>query len=155
MWSSTTFNSWMSFSLWTTCWTTNGSTSKFHFIVSTLSYPFQHAFRWDIWSLSCLNFIIFWPKGKCLTYNSTNLLINFPNFFPNTLNTTWTTPSLNCKYPSMRVRTSHRLYRYPLLMLLSWQWTHMNPWCNFSTPLLSLCEMLASMWDENNYMHFL
>jgi hypothetical protein len=25
----------------------------------------------------------------------------------------------------------------------------------FMTPLLLLCEMLTSTWDENNYMHFL
>ncbi len=30
----------------------------------------------------------------------------------------------------MHVHTSHRPYRYPLLMLHSWQETHRNPWCN-------------------------
>jgi hypothetical protein len=158
MWCFTTFSSWMSSSFWTTHWITNGLTSKFYLIVSALSYPFQHVLWYDIWSLSCLNFIIFWLKGKCLAYNSTSfpyLLIIFPSFFHNTLNTTWTTPSLNCKYPLMRVHTSHQPYGYPFLMLFSWQWTHMNPWCNFLTPLLPLCEMLVSMWDENNDMHFL
>jgi hypothetical protein len=41
---------------------------------------------------------MFWPKGKSLIYNSTNLpnlSIIFPNFLHNTLYATWTTPSLN------------------------------------------------------------
>jgi hypothetical protein len=40
---------------------------------STPSYPFQHAFWWYIWSPLCPNSIMFWPKGKCLAYSSTNL----------------------------------------------------------------------------------
>jgi hypothetical protein len=31
----------------------------------------------------------------------------------------------------------------------------LEPMMQFATPLLPLREMLASMWDENNYMHFL
>jgi len=50
------------------------------------------------------NFIMFWPRGERLAYSLTNLpnlLIIFPNFFHSTLYLTWTTPSLNCKCPSM------------------------------------------------------
>jgi hypothetical protein len=54
----------------------------------------------------------------------------FPNFFYNTSYVTWTTPSFNCKHPSMCLHTSHRPYGYPLLTLCSWQRTHLNPWCN-------------------------
>jgi hypothetical protein len=30
----------------------------------------------------------------------------------------------------------------------------LEPMMQFATPLLQLCEMLVSTWDENNYMHF-
>jgi hypothetical protein len=81
----------------------------------------------------CPNFIIFWPKGRHLIYNSIslpNLSIIFPNFLHNTLYMTLTTPSLNYKHPLMCVHTSHRPYGYPPLTLCSWQQTHWNPWCN-------------------------
>jgi len=99
----------------------------------TPSYPFHHVFWRDIWSPSCLNFIMFWPRGECLVYNSTslpNLLIIFPNFFHNTLYAIRITPSFNYMHPSMCVHTSHRPYGYPPFMLCSWQWMHWNPWCN-------------------------
>jgi len=76
---------------------------------------------------------MFWLRGWCLAYSLTNLpklLTNFPSFFHNALNMTWTTPSFNCKYPSMCVQTSHWPYEYLILMLCSWQWVHMNPWCS-------------------------
>jgi len=133
MWSSTTPNPCMCSSIWTTHWVTNGSTSKFHLRAFAPSYLFQHAFQWDIWSPSCPNFIMFYPKGRCLAYNLTNfpnLLIIFPNFSHNILYTTWTTPFLSCRHPLMCVHTSHQLYGYPPLKLCSWQWTHWNPWCN-------------------------
>jgi hypothetical protein len=84
--------------------------------MSTPSYPFQHVFQQNIWSPSCPNFIMFWPKGECLAYSSTSLpklSINFPSLFHNISNTTWIAPSLNCKSPSMHVHTSHRPYGYP------------------------------------------
>jgi hypothetical protein len=56
-------------------------------------------------------------------------LISFPSLFHNILNI-WIAPSLNCKFPSMCVHTSHWPYGYPYLMLCSWQRTYMNPWCN-------------------------
>jgi hypothetical protein len=122
---------------------TNGSISRFQFGVVAPSYPFQHAFWWDIWGPLCSNFILFWPRGKCLVYNSTNLsnlLIIFPNFLHNTLYATWITSSFNCKYPLMCVHTLHRPYGYPLLMLSSWQRMHWNPCAIYDT-------FAASAWD--------
>jgi hypothetical protein len=133
MWSSITLNLHMFSSIWIIHWATNGSTSRFRLRASIPSCPFQHAFWRDIWNTSCLNFIMFWPKGKCLAYNLTNppsLSIIFPNFFHNALNVIWTTPSLNCEYPLMCVHTSHRPYGYPPLTMRSWQWAHGNPWCS-------------------------
>ncbi len=85
--------------------------------ISAPSYPFQHCFQQNL-NPSCLNFIMLWPKGKCLAYNLTNfpnLLINFPNLFHNILNMTSTT------HPSMHVHTSHQLYGYPPFTLCPWQ----------------------------------
>ncbi len=76
---------------------------------------------------------MFWTKGGQLAYNSTSLLslsIIFPIFFHNTLYAIWTTPSLNCGYPLMRVHTSHWPYGYPLFTLHSWQRMHLNSWCS-------------------------
>jgi hypothetical protein len=47
---------------------------------------------------------MFWPKGKCFVYISTSipsLSIIFPNFLHSALYVIWTTPSHNCKHPSM------------------------------------------------------
>jgi hypothetical protein len=95
-----------------------------------------------------LKFYIFWPMDRCLAYNLTNLfklLINFLGLFHNASNTTLIAPSFNFKYPLMRVHTSHRPYRYPLLMLCSWQWTHKNPWCNSR----HLCCYYMGCWLPN------
>jgi hypothetical protein len=76
---------------------------------------------------------MFLPGGERLVYNLNNflsLLIIFPNFFHGTSYATWTTPSVNCKYPLMCVHTSHQPYGYSLLMLRSWQKMHWNQWCN-------------------------
>jgi len=70
---STTLSPCVFFSIWITHQVTNGSTSKFHFEASAPTYPFQCAFRWDIWSPSCMNFIMLWPKRWHLAYSSTNL----------------------------------------------------------------------------------
>ncbi len=48
MWSSTTFNICMFSSIWTTHWSTNGSTSRFHFRVFAPSCLFQHDLQRDI-----------------------------------------------------------------------------------------------------------
>ncbi len=58
-------------------------------------------------------------------------------------------------HPLMCVNTSHQPYGYPLFTLCSWQQTHWNPWCNSRHFLPPLPKMLVSMWDKNNYMHFL
>jgi len=61
---------------------------------------------------------MFWSKSGCLAYNLTNfprVPINFPDFFHNISNMTWTAPSFNCKYPLMCVHTSHQPYGYPPL----------------------------------------
>jgi len=112
---------------------------------SAPSYPFQHAFWWYIWSPLCPNSIMFWPKGKCLVYSSTNLpklSTSFLDLFHNALNMTWITPLLKYMYPSMCVHTSHQPYGYPPFMLCSWQWVHMNPWCN----LWYLCCHCEGCW---------
>jgi hypothetical protein len=77
MWSSTTPCSCVFSSIWTTHWITNGSTSRFHFEMSTPSYLFQHALRRDIEGPLCPNFIMFWPKGKHLAYSS---IMSQPHF---------------------------------------------------------------------------
>jgi len=76
---------------------------------------------------------MFWPKDGRMAYNLTNLpslSIIIPNFFHIALNMTWTTPSLNCRYPSVCVCTSHRPYGYSPFTLRSWQHAHENSWCN-------------------------
>ncbi len=154
MWSPIVTSLCMSSFVWTTHLATNGSTARFHFRTFIPSYPFQHVFQWDIWSSSCSNFIMFWPKGECLAYSSTNfpkLLTKLPDLFHNASHTTWTTPSINYKYLSMRVHTSHRPYGYPPLMATNTQ----KPIMQFATPLLSLHRILVSMWVENNYTCFL
>jgi hypothetical protein len=80
------------------------------------------------WILSCSS-----PKAGAWLI----VRLVFPTFrlFPlvflhNISNTTWTTPSFNCRYPFMCVNTSHQPYWYPPLKLRSRQWAHGNPWCN-------------------------
>ncbi len=93
----------------------------------------------------CSNFIMFWPKGKCLIDSSTslpNLLIIFPNFFYNISNMTWITPSLNCNYPLVHVHRSHRSYGYSPFTLCSWQITQKNSWCS----LWHLCWHHVRCW---------
>jgi len=62
--------------------------------------------------------------------NLLNLSIIFCSFFHNTSKVTWITPFFNYKYPSLHVHTSHWPYGYSFLTLRSWQWAHMNSWCN-------------------------
>ncbi len=133
MWYPTTPSSCVFSFVWKTHWATNGLTSRFHLKALAPSYAFQHAPWWDIWSPSCPNSIMFRPKDKCLAYSSTNLpklLTSFPRLFHSTLNMTWTAPSLTCRYPLMRVHTSHWPYGYPPFTLCSSQRMQMNPWCN-------------------------
>jgi hypothetical protein len=95
MWSSIAPSLCVSSSFWTIHRATNGLTSRLHFC-TIIPFP--------TWSLtknlnpSCSNFIMLWPKGKCLAYNLMNipnLLISFPSLFHNISNTTWTThPSI-------------------------------------------------------------
>jgi len=123
----------MSFSIWTTHWAPNGSISRFHLGTFTPSYLFHHVLWRDIWDPLCPNFIMFWPKGRHVIYNSIslpNLSIIFPNFLHNSSYMTLTTPSFNYKHPLMCAHTSHRPYGYSPLTLCSWQQTHWNPWCN-------------------------
>jgi hypothetical protein len=109
MWSLIALSLCMFSFIWIIHWATNGSTSRLHLGVFAPSYPFQHVFWQDVWSPSCSNFIMFWPKCGCLVYNSTNfpkLLTNFFNFFHYVSNMTWIAPSLNCRYFLMCVHTS-------------------------------------------------
>jgi hypothetical protein len=68
----TTSNLCMFFFVWIIHRTINGSILRLCLGVFASSYPFQHDFWWDIWNLSCPNSIMFWPKGGCLIYSSTN-----------------------------------------------------------------------------------
>jgi len=80
------------------------------------------------WILSCSSLRV--GAMFIVQTNPLNLSIFFPNFFHSTSNVTWITPSFNCKYPSMRVHTSHRPCGYSYITLCSWQRAHMNSWCN-------------------------
>jgi hypothetical protein len=96
---------------------------------------------------------MFWPKGKHLVYNLTNLFslsIIIPSFLHTTLYATWTTPSFNCKHPSMCIHTFINPMGIHLL-----HYAHGNEcMMQFTTPLLPLCKMFVSMSNENNYMRF-
>ncbi len=157
MWSPIAPSLHLSSFIWTTHRTINGSTSRFHLGVSTLSYPFQHALWQDIWNSLCPNFIMFWPSGECLVYNSTNLprlSINFLSLSHNISYTTWSPiPQLQafidvCAHIPLTlwVYTSHFVF-----MAMS---AH-EPMMHFATSLLPLCKMLASTWGNKNHMHFL
>jgi len=86
--------------------------------------PFPTCSSTKYLKLSCSNFVMFWPKGKCLAYSLTNLssfFIFFLIFFHNPSNAIWSTLTFNYRYPSIRVHTSHRPYGYPPFTLYSWQ----------------------------------
>ncbi len=117
----------MSSSFRTTHQIINGLISRFHLGVFTPSYDFQHVLWQDIWDPLCSNLIMFWPQGKCLVYNLTNLpnlSIIFPILLHNAPNVIWITTSLNaCAHiPSM--------LQCPPLKLCPQQWAHGHPWCN-------------------------
>jgi hypothetical protein len=99
----------MSSLVWTIHRTTITLTLRFPFRASAPSYLFQHVFWQDTWIPSCPNSIMFWLRGGCLGYKSTNLLklsTNFLGLLHNISNMTWIAPSLNYRYPSMHVHTS-------------------------------------------------
>ncbi len=118
--------------------------------------PFQHALKHDSWSPSCPNSIMFWPRGRCLVYSSTNpfeLSINFPDLF--IVLRIW----LGLAHPLIAgildacahiASTLWLSIFYVVFMAIS---AH-EPMMQFVTPLLPLHRMLASMWGENNYMFF-
>jgi hypothetical protein len=102
------------------------------------------------WIISCFGpkasfWLIVWP-----IFPSFRLV----NIFHNALNITWIAPSLNCKYPSRCVHTSHWPYGYPFFMLCPWQQVHKNPWYSLQHLCCHLHRMLTSMWGENKYMCF-
>jgi hypothetical protein len=98
------------YSIWITYWATNGLTSKFHLKTFTPSYFFQYTFRWNIWDLSCLNFIMFLPKSRCLAYSLINLfnLSKKNSFFSITLQT-----QLGLSHPSI-ASIPQCVYTYPI-----------------------------------------
>jgi hypothetical protein len=63
-------------------------------------------------------------------------------FFHNAPYITWITPSLNFKYPSVCVHTSHQPYGYSFFTLHSWQWTHKSSCCS----LWYFCYHHARWW---------
>jgi hypothetical protein len=85
---------------------------------------------------------MFWPRGKCLAYsliNFFNLSIIFPSFLHNTSYVTWTTPSFNCKHPSMCMHvplTLHVSTSYIVFMVMN----ALEPLVQFVTPL-------PPLWD--------
>jgi len=122
----------VSFSIWTIHRATNGSIWRFHLGMFTLSYPFQHIFRQNIWSPSCPNFIMFWPT--IYAWFTTRLIFLTFRLFSSIFYIVFhmrlgLPPSFNCRHTLMCMHTSHQPYGYPLLMLCSWQQTHWNPWC--------------------------
>ncbi len=74
--------------------------------------------------------------------------LQFDNFFSLSiiflkfLNVFWTPTSFNCKYFSMCVHISHRLYGCPSLTLHPWQWVRRNPWCS----LRHFCHHCMRCW---------
>jgi hypothetical protein len=68
--------------------------------------------------------------------------------------TTKITPSLNCKHPSMCVHTFHQPYGYTSYVMFM-ATNALELMMQFTTPLHLLHKMLISMWNKNNYMHFL
>jgi hypothetical protein len=98
---------------------------------------------------------MFWPWGGHLTYNLTNfpnLLIIFLSFFHSALNMTCTTTSLNCRYPSMLC--THPINPMGIHLLHCAHGNNYMGTCmmQFVAFLLPLHKMLASTWDEINYM---
>jgi hypothetical protein len=101
---------------------------------------------------------MFYPKGKRLAYNSTNLpnlSIIFPNFFP---------PHFipNLDYPISQWQASLDVCAHipstlwvftPYIVFMTTN--ALEPMMQFMTLLPPLREMLTSMWDKNKYMHFL
>jgi hypothetical protein len=84
-------------------------------------------------------------------YNLTslpNLSIMFSNFFHSTLYATWITPSLNvCAHIPSTLFVS-------IFYIVFIAMNALKAMMQFVTPLPPLHEMLASMWDNNNCMHF-
>jgi len=98
---------------------------------------------------------MFWP---CLALNLTsfpNLSIIFPIFFDSALNMIWITTYFNCRYLSMHVHTSYWYCRCPPFMATPMATNAWEPMMQFATFLPPLHKILASMWDENHYTHFL
>jgi hypothetical protein len=78
--------------------------------------------------------LIIWPIF--LTFQLSSLI-----FFNNILYVTWTTPSFNCKYPSMLCTHPINLMGIPFT-LPSWQWTHWSPWWSSQ----HLCQHCTKCW---------
>ncbi len=135
----------MSSSIWTTHWTTNGSTSKFHLKMFAPSYPFQHVFWQDIWRRLCSKFIMFWPKGKHLSSPvfCTTLHIQLGLPHPSIISI----PRCVCTHP-INLMGIHILH-----------WIHDNKCIRTHDAIrdtfTSLHKMSISTWDEYNYMLFL
>jgi hypothetical protein len=88
-------------------------------------YTFSNMLSDEI-SKNCAQILSCFGLRANAVYNLTtfpSLLISFPSLFHNFSAT-------NCRYVSMCVHTSNQPYGYPIFTLFSWQWTHMNPWCN-------------------------
>ncbi len=158
MWSPTATSSHVFSFIWTIHQTINGLTSRFHLRASTPSYPFQHAFKQDIWNPSFPNFIMFWPRGECLAYSSTNFpmfSISFPSVFHKVSYTTWIAPSFNYKYPLMHVHTFQWPYGYPPFTLCSWQRMHTVIHGAICDTFIAIAWNVGFHVGQNNYMDFL
>jgi hypothetical protein len=102
------------------------------------------------------NFIMFWPKGRCLAYNLTSL----PTFhLCSTIFfiTLWTW--LGLPHPSI-IGIPWCVCTHPInfMGIHFLRYVHGNEHTKthdaMYNTLLLLRDKLASMWDENNYMHF-
>jgi len=125
--------------------------------VFTPSYTFPACFPIDIQGPLCLNLSCFGLRvGSWLTNQLLfpTFQLSSPIFFTPLCIRLGLPSSFNCRNFLMCVHTSHQPYGstfYVVFMAMN----ALKPMMQFVTPLSPLCEMLASTWDENNYMCFL
>jgi hypothetical protein len=100
---------------------------------------------------------MFWPWRKHLIYSSTNLpnlSIVFPSFLQSASDTTQITTSFNCTPPLM-LCTHFNDPRGIHVLCCAYGIKYTKTHDAIHNTLLSLHEMLAFTWGENNYMRFL
>jgi hypothetical protein len=143
-------------SIGTTHWTTNGSISKFHLRALHHRTFFNMFFN----KISEAHYAQILP---CFDLRVGVWLIARPIFLTFRLSFPIFSQHFVCEdYPILQLHISLDVCAHiPSTLWVSTSYivfTTINTlerMMELVTPLLPLCEMLASMWDENNYMHFL